>query len=168
MIIIYGSKLYGKVDVVPGLFHVETKFGHLWYIPLIPLESFVVLGKSGDGFNGIKIPMSFKSILYAWLRAGTLVAAIFATFITISMFDSGSSAWVTPAIVGLSALATFCVLSFHKGSTHASRKRAYQIGEKIGITQEGLLYLEQIYGPLPDPNTDPFLHDNNERFNPEV
>jgi hypothetical protein len=168
MIIIYGSKLYGKVDVVPGLFHVETKFGHLWYIPLIPVESYVVFGKSGENFNGIKIPMSFKSICYAWLRAGTLVAAIVSLVMVLSESKNGPSEWVTPAIVGLSALATCLVLSFHKGSTHASRQRAYQIGQKIGMSPEGYVILDQIYGPPPEEANDPFFRENTDRFNADL
>jgi hypothetical protein len=39
MIIVWGSRLYGKVDAVPGLFHVATRFGHIWYLPLIPMGS---------------------------------------------------------------------------------------------------------------------------------
>ena len=43
MIIVWGTKLYGKVDEVPGMFHVATRFFHLWYIPLVPLSSAVTM-----------------------------------------------------------------------------------------------------------------------------
>jgi len=39
MVIVWGSRLYGKVDVVPGFFHVATRFGHVYYLPLIPTQS---------------------------------------------------------------------------------------------------------------------------------
>lgn len=120
MVIIYGSRLYGKVDVVPGLFHVETRFGHLYYFPLIPIESFAVFSKSGDQINGVKIPMSFKSILYAWLRAGMLVASIFSLLMVVILWGSDPSSLITAGIIAASSLATWALLSFHKGSTHAS------------------------------------------------
>src|SRR5437762_2645960 len=47
MLLVWGSKLYGRVDDVPGMFYVATRFGHLWYLPLIPMGSFVVLERQG-------------------------------------------------------------------------------------------------------------------------
>ena len=68
MIIIWGSKLFGKTDEVPELFHVATKFGHLWYIPLIPLGSHLVLEESDEGWRGLELPMSGKSVRLATFR----------------------------------------------------------------------------------------------------
>ena len=155
MLIIYGSRLYGKVDVVPGLFHVETKFGHLWYIPLIPVGSYLVLNKTGDGWNGVQIPMSFKSVCYAWLRAGTLLAGVIGSIIALVELKNGPEAWLTPAIVGVSSLATFAVVAFHKGSTHATYDRACQLGEMVGLTPEGKAMIDRIYGSW-DGQPDPF------------
>jgi hypothetical protein len=155
MIIIWGSKLYGKVDVVPGLFHVETKFGHLWYIPLIPVESYVVLGKGGDGFNGVRIPLSFKSVVYAWLRAATLIAGVVGSIGALAKVGKDPSGWITPAIVGASSLAAFAVLTFARGSTHASYDRAIQLGEMLGLSPAGRQRIDQIYG-YRDGQHDPF------------
>jgi hypothetical protein len=77
MIFIFGTRFFGRVDEVPGLFHVATKFGHLWYIPLVPVGSWLVLRKSGNAIRGIKIPLSGKSILVAWARAGLIALALF-------------------------------------------------------------------------------------------
>ena len=159
MLIIYGSKLYGKVDVVPGLFHVETKFGHLWYIPLIPVESYVVLQKTSNGFNGVRIPMSFKSISYAWLRAGSLIAGIVGLIVALAESNKDLNDWITPAIVGFSALATFVVLTFHRGSTHASYRRACRLGDLIGMSPESRQIIDRIYGSSEE-SIDPYLHDN--------
>jgi len=155
VIIIYGSRLYGKVDVVPGLFHVETKFGHLWYFPLIPVETYLVISKSGDGFNGIRIPFSFKSVCYAWLRAGTLIAGIIASIVALAEAKNGPEGWLTPAIVGVSALGSFAVFTFHRGSTHASYGRACQLGDLVGLTPQGREIIERIYAPSQAPS-DPF------------
>ena len=46
MVIVWGTLEAGKVDEVPKLFHVETRFGHVYYLPLIPLGSVAVFEKT--------------------------------------------------------------------------------------------------------------------------
>ncbi len=71
-----GTRLYGKVDHVPGLFFVATSFGHVNFLPIFPQDSFLCLD-DGQGRN-ILIPMSLKSVLLAWLRAIGFVGGSFA------------------------------------------------------------------------------------------
>ena len=40
--LIYGTRTCGRVDRAEGLFHVVTRFGHLWYFPVLPLGSPVL------------------------------------------------------------------------------------------------------------------------------
>lgn len=69
MIIFYGTRLYGKVDQIDDTgIHVATKFFHIWFVPLIPLGSTLVIKKTDDGWNGLPVPFSFKSLLAAWGR----------------------------------------------------------------------------------------------------
>src|SRR4051812_50211547 len=91
MIYIFGSRLYGKVDQVPGVFHVATKFGHLNFIPLIPMESYIVLSTQGKQFSGVRIPMSGKSVLVTWGRALSVVAAAVGVIVSLIMFGGSSS-----------------------------------------------------------------------------
>jgi hypothetical protein len=74
MVGIYGKRLYGKVDHVPGLFYVATAFVHLNFVPLFPTGSFLVID-DGTGEKGVSIGWSAKSMLMAWLRANCIVAA---------------------------------------------------------------------------------------------
>src|SRR5687767_14985222 len=78
MIIIWGQTLAGKVDRVPGLFYVTTQFFHLYYVPLIPLQSYLVIEgtENGDDFKGVGVPMSFKSVLFGWLRGALIVGIL--------------------------------------------------------------------------------------------
>jgi hypothetical protein len=88
MIFIWGFRLFGRVDEVPGIFHVATKFFHIWYIPLIPTGSRLVLGKTPAGTLGLPVPFRVKSMLLAWLRAFCIVAAVFfalQTFLAVSV-----------------------------------------------------------------------------------
>ena len=78
MIIIYGQRNCGKVDKVPNLFYVITKFAQIYWLPLIPLGSYIVLegSETDQGFKGVQTSLSFKSILAGWLRAGLVVGMI--------------------------------------------------------------------------------------------
>ena len=66
---VYGSRLFGKVDVVPGMFWVATKCGHLNFFPLFPMQTYIVVSQQGTTWNGLPVGLSGKSFLVAWLRA---------------------------------------------------------------------------------------------------
>lgn len=68
--IIGGTRLCGKVDETQAGY-VTTQFFHLWLIPLVPLSSAFVSGGSG-----IKIPVSWRSVLAAYVRAFAVVLAL--------------------------------------------------------------------------------------------
>src|SRR5262249_33024029 len=76
MFVILGEQLYGKVDQVPGLLHVATKFGHINFIPVVPMKSFIVLEgtKKGREFAGVGIQLRWKSVLFAWIRSGCVIS----------------------------------------------------------------------------------------------
>ncbi len=71
MMIIVGQRLCGRVDQVPGICYVATRFLHFYYVPLIPLSSWVIVqGSEGaSGFRGQQIRLSLKSVVFGWLQA---------------------------------------------------------------------------------------------------
>jgi hypothetical protein len=144
MIFIWGARLYGKVDEVPGMFHVATKFGHLWYIPLIPMSSHIIVEKSGSGWRGKPVGMSGKSILVAWLRGAGIFCMLGSAFGTVVALGdrSGPSAALVP--VGIFAVSLFVtVFAFaYKGFRHASYERAVALGHELGLSDEGRILLE--------------------------
>jgi hypothetical protein len=72
--LILGTRLFGKVDVVPGAFHVATRFFHLNFLPLWPASSWVVL-PGGD--RGVKLSaLRWSSVLMAWARALLVLCAL--------------------------------------------------------------------------------------------
>src|SRR5262245_19176349 len=92
MILIYGSRLYGKTDEVKGLFHVATKFGHLWYLPLFPLGSHLVFERTENGWRGVPLSLQWKSVLLAWARTGMVVFTLVwsvRTFVTHQYLEAG-------------------------------------------------------------------------------
>lgn len=88
MVIIWGQRMYGRVDRFAGS-HVATRFFHLYYLPLIPLSSWLVFEERGDGdFVGVQVPMQWRSVLSAWLRVGAIVGLLVSL---LHLFGSGPS-----------------------------------------------------------------------------
>jgi hypothetical protein len=110
----HGVRLYGRVDVVPGVFHVATEFFHIGLAPFVPLRTWLVLKEEGvvlPRFHGKRIPWSWKSVLVGWLRGWAGVWAVFsaiglgvvihlreegAVLAAVEALVFGALAWVTP------------------------------------------------------------------------
>ena len=159
MIIIWGQRLCGKVDEVPGLFYVRTRFFHVYYIPLIPLQTFIILAGSetGSGFKGKPVSMSFKSVLFGWLRGGCVVGAIVGTIGAVINACELGGAEAEDAVVGLVAsalLAAGCVFGYWLSTRlgRASYERALQMGEELGIPLD---MIEEHLGGQPLPEVQP-------------
>jgi len=153
MIIVWGTTHAGKVDEVPGgMFHVVTRFGHLYYVPLIPTGTYLVLEKMADGgFHGTQIPFSFKSLLTGWLRAFSIVALIVAGIVlAITVADNKSMplAWIAPLAVTMLAATTLVLTYKLKFFTQASYERAKELAQHVGLSDVGELMLEVAYGRL--------------------
>jgi hypothetical protein len=144
--IIFGTRLFGKVDAVPGLFHVATKFAHVNFLPLIPLEGWLVFGEEGNGWRGIQIPMSGKSVAVAWIRflliVGGLLSLLFG-FIGMNSMQSGGGVMI--AVGGLS-LGAFIGSYFWKWISRADAERALELAALAGIPEEGLDQIRVSFG----------------------
>lgn len=106
----WGRRLYGKVDEVPGRCHVATLFFTFCYLPLVPLETWLVTSKKSRGlrqsFTGMRIPMSWKSCALAWIRI------IVGSFLFVSGIVSVSAACVLCSPDGsIDLLTVLCDLS---------------------------------------------------------
>ena len=144
MIIIHGTRLYGKVDQVPGLFFIATSFFYLQFIPLFPLGSFLVLEgttKEGGGFSGRKLALSGKSIFFAYFRLALFIGGcIVATVVFIDAFEmlerNGIVDW--SAFGGMLATSIVLFLAFWTSYrfTHARPTRALELARQVGIPPE--------------------------------
>jgi hypothetical protein len=149
MIVIWGSGVYGKVDEVPRLFHVATRFGHLYYVPLIPLGSVVVLQNSPDGFYGVSIPFSGKSIILAWLRAVLVLGAIAGVvYGAIQLFDGNYNQGAGFLLGAAIALGGWVYSKKARNINRASYARAVQLGELLDMSEEARLMIEVAYGQM--------------------
>lgn len=72
MIIVYGTRCYGRADVIEGLGHVTSRFVHIMFVPLIPIGTIFLM----DGDRGINLPFSFKAAVSGWLRAGAILTGL--------------------------------------------------------------------------------------------
>jgi hypothetical protein len=83
---VFGTKFFGRIQSVPGLFYVATKFFHLFFFPLIPLGTYFVFENSAkhevkggrDRISTLVKPMPFniKTVLIAWLRTALILMII--------------------------------------------------------------------------------------------
>jgi hypothetical protein len=84
MIIITGTRFYGRIRACGSSF-VATKFAHVYFLPLIPVSTHVVFEETGDGsVRGVAAPLSFKSVMAAYLRVWGPIAALAAIFFTVA------------------------------------------------------------------------------------
>lgn len=84
MYVAIGEKLFGQVERVPGVTYVSTQFAHVCFVPIWPLRSYRVAEGSEDfeEFQGLRIPLNFKSVLIGYLRGWLGAAAVLSTLVT--------------------------------------------------------------------------------------
>ncbi len=68
--LLVGERDYGKVDRIPGIGYVVTRFLHFNFLPIAPIRSFFVLEgtESGESFHGKIIHFSIRSAMAGYLR----------------------------------------------------------------------------------------------------
>jgi hypothetical protein len=140
---IIGDDYFGKVDSVPGLFFVKTRFLHCNCFPLVPRESYLFLDAKTDlsGYCGVKIPFGWKSLGIAWSRAVLAIA------IAMSLFAGGVVLFVGTVdgtvhrgiYLGASwsiALILILIMRLTYKCEPANLKRAVELGHYLGFASE--------------------------------
>ena len=147
--IVWGTRMMGKVDAVPGVGHVATKFFYLQYIPLIPVETYLVFREVGEEIHGVRIPFSPKSIVIAWLRAGCVVAALGMLIAGVLVLSERHQAEALMCLVGAVVLVSAFIYSYYFGPIcKASYNRAIELAQGASLGPEQLLALEIAYGRM--------------------
>jgi hypothetical protein len=132
MIIVYGTRLYGKIKA-SGPSFLATQFVHLYYLPLFPLSTKLVLEEVGNTNKSIPTSFSVRSMLAAYLRVWGPIACIAAAATGLSAVSSMGDDVLSMAVVGVFAavvvvallagtIVSFAVLG--KLSHDEKRKRA--------------------------------------------
>lgn len=100
MVIVYGTRFYGKVRACGSSF-LGTQFFHIYYVPLIPIGTHLILEENGDGsYKGMKSSFSFKSMLAAYLRVWGPLAVIAAVCLGMAAVDDVSDDALATMVVG--------------------------------------------------------------------
>lgn len=142
MVIIFGQRLCGRVDQVPGACYVATRFFHVYYVPLIPLSSWVIVegSENQNGFRGQQIGLSGKSVVYGWLQAFLvifgLIYSIYGAIQISELNRAGKNTFdgivkVVIGVVSLGAWAMFMIRPFRAGP-----ERARHLLEQLGVPIE--------------------------------
>ena len=152
MVVIHGTRPFGKCDNVPELFYVATWFFHVDYIPLVPTGTRLVLGQSGNQYQVIQLPPSVKSIFLAWIRAAGFLGSIIAWIVVLVAMNDRQArremGWETPlffAVVCTTALVLSMILKFRK----PSYKRACELAQIAHLSDVGWAALNVQYGRDP-------------------
>jgi hypothetical protein len=75
MIVIYGTAFYGQVDGHGGQRQL-TKFFHVYYVPLVPVDTLWVTRDLARGYNGHAVEMSGRSVVAGYARVWGPLAAV--------------------------------------------------------------------------------------------
>ncbi|HLN31288.1 MAG TPA: hypothetical protein VK395_26340 [Gemmataceae bacterium] len=136
MIIFHGFRLYGKVDHVPGLFHVATMFFHVQFLPMVPWQSVLVLEgrKAGGKPAMMPIRLSGKSILIGWLRLALVLGAGIAGFMALINID-GPDKHTIPFLLAVSVGCCIALWMSYR-VFRAKPLRALQLATQVGIAPE--------------------------------
>jgi hypothetical protein len=132
MLYVFGTKTYGKVDHLPGLFYVSTAFFHINFVPLFPTGSYLIIDDGKE--RGMKIGMSGKSIAFAWLRALALVGGV--ALIGFGVFELAERRIPTTLILILIGILGVLFFFLSYKLARPGPKRALRIASAAGIAPE--------------------------------
>jgi hypothetical protein len=132
MIVFFGTRQYGKVDHVPGLFYVATNFFYVQFIPLVPTGSVLVIDDGSQ--RAMSLGLHGKSVLFGYFRAASVVGGVLAMiFGVIGLAENDLVAGAILIGLGLLGILLF-LLSYKLGKANA--ERAVHLAVKAGIPPE--------------------------------
>ncbi|HEX9603167.1 MAG TPA: hypothetical protein VF973_05390 [Myxococcales bacterium] len=152
---VFGTRLFGQADRVPGLFCVRTRFFHVNFVPLVPLASYLVFEeKGGSGNRGVELKkLRWNSVLLAWLRTPLWIGCAVGTILGLVQGAGIQHDWQTAApVLGAALAAGAAWYATYRFST-ASFERAAELARMVGLPPEFTASLEQRFGRsfVPDP-----------------
>ena len=114
-VVVFGSTLYGKVESVPGVCHIATRFLHVFFVPLFPTGSWLVVDDRellDGGAESVRLPaMHWGSVGVAWLRFFLLLAVFVLGIISATKLglDRPLSQTLPVILLGVACLVGFVV-----------------------------------------------------------
>lgn len=154
MIVIWGSKLYGKVDEIEGVGYVATKFGHLFWIPLIPMGSYFVTEVRSHDFEGTPIGLSMKSVLAGYARVAAILFFLGGLGAANTLFNPSEvvnheNILRLKITICLGILSVPIFIASHLPSVYqASYQTACQLAHTANLDERLRVYIEFCYGKM--------------------
>jgi hypothetical protein len=137
--IVYGRRIYGRLQRIPDLLCVGTFFFHVYYMPLWPIFSVVAQG-TPDEEHGVQIPIYWPSVLLAWFRTwGILVALVLSA--TAPLIGTTAACLSFGAMV-FALVVAWVIPQFLKPSF----PRACWLAKRLNINDDEWTRLRAIYG----------------------
>ena len=132
MIIVYGTRLFGKSDAMEGIGHVACRFVHIMFVPLLPIETVLVVGEN----RGLKLPFSFKAALSGWLRGGAILTGLAMLALCFAAFGNGNAlGGVVFLVVAAASFGSFPLVGLLFG--RCSDMRRAELMGMLGMRTEG-------------------------------
>jgi hypothetical protein len=155
-----GFIFLGKVDDVPGLFSVKTRFLMIG-VPLVPMGSYLVkVNEEGADGEAIPIPLCAKSVAWGYGRIGLIVAGVI-VFILGLPPNVRAKIPLAPVFCTLGMVAMWVVAWMSFKWTRATRARAEELAQLAEIPDEVLdEHLAQKRRPSPARSRDRVTSDS--------
>ncbi len=132
-LLIWGKRNYGTTDQVPGIFHIETNFFHIWFVPLFPLKTFLILGPD----RGVQIPVSSKSVWAVYLRLFSVLGLIVSWITMMATIGNANPGNPTIPVVSFVLVCGLCYFAFAgKQLQLASYERAIELCSHLGAHED--------------------------------
>ena len=144
---VFGTRLFGQADRVPGLFCIRTKFFHVNFVPLIPLTSYLVFEEKGSEGRGIELKkLRWNSVLLAWVRTPLWIACAVGAVLGVVQAAGVQHDWqgAAPAL-GIALVAGAAWYASYRLSA-ASFERASELARTAGLPPQAIAALEQRFG----------------------
>lgn len=143
--VIFGKRLFGQADRVPGLFSVRTQFFHVNFVPLVPLASFLVFEEKGSSSpRGIELKnLRWNSVLLAWVRTPLWIACAVGSILGLVTGGGIQHDWHTGApLLAVSLAAGAAWYATYRFSA-ASFERATELARAASLPPQVIAALEQ-------------------------
>lgn len=103
-----------------------------------------MLGESGEGWRGVPVRLSLKSVTGAWVRGFAAAGAV--VFALIGLTEA--TGWNQSLARALGRGALFALLKLYKGFRKASYERAVELADEAGLPAGMRVLLDVEYGVL--------------------
>lgn len=154
MFVIFGEKLFGMVHQVPGVCYVATVFFHIFFFPIAPFRTYIVVHGSAPGieeavaqgtirpsrfgFWVVRIPLSLLSVLIGYLRGlfGLIFVWAGSLAVLLPSADPKQVPIGSPQQLILSGIALGIAILFivSRLLTRASEAKTAELVAKLGMT----------------------------------